>query len=149
MESAISQLNYLPETREQQKTFVHKAIEELMNGEHDIMKFWIQASIVADTLNEIKDSILIKKAAIEEARKYKDQPYMGCKISVVSRKTFDFSKCNYSPYIHAKGKLATAKDEVNRLESFLKNMQLQMGDPVTGEILNPPTFTESEYITVK
>jgi len=149
MESAISQLNYLPETREQQKTFVHKAIEELMNGEHDIMKFWIQASIVADTLNEIKDSILIKKAAIEEARKYKDQPYMGCRISVVSRKTFDFSKCCYMDYERTKFEIEAAKERLKKAETFLKSIPAEMADPATGEMIYPPTFTESEYITVK
>lgn len=149
MESAISQLNYLPETREQQRTFVHKAVEELMNGEHDIMKFWIQASIVADTLNEIKDSLKVKQAAVAEAAKYKDQPYMGCKISVVSRKTFDFSKCCYMDWERSKFDIEAAKERVKRAETFLKALQSPVADPETGEMIYPPTFTESEYITVK
>lgn len=149
MESAISQLSYLPETREQQRTFVHKAVEELMNGEHDIMKFWIQASIVADTLNEIKDSLKVKQAAVAEAAKYKDQPYMGCKISVVSRKTFDFSKCCYMDWERSKFDIEAAKERVKRAETFLKALQSPVADPETGEMIYPPTFTESEYITVK
>jgi len=149
MESAISQLNYLPETREQQHSFVHKAIEELMNGEHDIMKFWIQASIVADTLNEIKDSLVIKRAAIAEAAKYKDQPYMGCKISVVNRKTYDFSKCCHPDLDWYKAAEAEAKKQVKEVETFLKALKSAVADPDTGELIQPPTFTESEYITIK
>lgn len=149
MESAISQLSYLPETREQQHTFVHKAIEELMNGEHDIMKFWIQASIVADTLNEIKDSLVIKRAAIAEAAKYKEQPYMGCNVSVVNRKTYDFSKCCHPDWERYTSALSDAKERVKEVEAFLKSLHSPVVDTETGELIQPPTVTESEYITVK
>lgn len=149
MENALSQLSLLPETREEQRIFVHKAIEELMNGGYDIMKFWIQASILADTLNEIKDSLVIKRAAIAEADKYKDQPFMGCKIGVSKSKSYNFRDCNYMEWVVAKADLEDAKERVKEAEVFLKSLKKQVADPETGLLIEPPTFTETEYITVK
>lgn len=149
MESALAQLHYLPETRQEQHTYVHKAIEELMNGDYDIMKFWIQASILADTLNEIKDSLVIKRHAITEAAKYKDQEYMGCKISVVDRKNFDYSTCSYSKYDALLKQQAKLKEEIKKVEGFLKGITGNIVDAETGEEIYPPSFTTTTYVTVK
>ena len=148
--NALIQLNKLPETRSEQKTFVHQAIEELMNGEYDIAKFWVQATIIADTLNEIKDSTLIKKLAIVEAAKYKGQSFMGCSVDVQIRKTFNFNQCNYSVYADLKKREAELKAEIKSVETFLKSIKdVPIVDMNTGEEITAAPFIITEYITVK
>lgn len=147
--NALSELSRLPSSREEQHRFVDMAIGELLHGEVDLMKFWIQASILADTLNEIKESKLVKRMIIEEAAKYKGQEYMGCKISVVDRKNFDFTSCSYSKYDALIKKQAELKEEIKKVEGFLKGITGNIVDAETGEEIKPPSFTTSTYVTVK
>lgn len=151
METAISTLSVLPETREQQHAFANKAIDELMNGNHDLLKVWQQMSIIADTLNEIKESVTLKNAVIAELEKYgKDgKEVNGCKLTVSQRRTFDFSGCNHTAYSILKNEIKARTEIVKELETMLKALKSPMADPETGEVINPPTFTVNEFVTVK
>jgi len=147
--NALTQLKYLPETREEQKTFVPVAIEELVNGDYSIIKFWVQATIVADTLNEIKDSKLIKQMAIAEAVKYKDQEFNGCKITLSNRTTFDYSTSGHPMYAELKKQETELKAKLKDIENLLKAIKEPIADPITGTVIQPPTFTQTEIITIR
>lgn len=147
--NALTQLKYLPENRDEQKTFVPIAIEELVNGDYSIMKFWVQATIIADTLNEIKDSKVIKRLAIEEAAKYKDQEFHGCKITLSARTTFDFASSGHPFYAELKKKETELKAQLKDIETLLKAIKEPIADPISGAIINPPTFTQTDVITIR
>ena len=151
METAISTLSVLPETREQQHTFANKAIEELMNGNHDLLKVWQQMSIIADTLNEIKESVTLKNAVIAELEKYgKDgKEVNGCKLTVSQRRTFDFSTTNHEGWRMAEEELNNWKETKKESETFLKALKSPVVDPDTGVVINPPTFTVNQFVVVK
>ena len=151
METAISTLSVLPETREQQHDFANKAVAELLSGNYDIVKAWQQMSIIADTLNEIKESITLKNAVIAELEKYgKDGTEVnGCKLTVSQRRTFDFSACNHTAYSILKNEIKARTEIVKELETMLKAMKSPMADPETGEVINPPTFTVNQFVVVK
>lgn len=151
MDTALSTLSYLPETREQQHTFAHKAIEELMNGNHDLLKVWQQMSIIADTLNEIKESATLKAAVISEIEKYGKEGVTvnGCKLTKGSRRTFDFSECNHARYNELKQVTEYAKAEMKDIETLLKALKESVADASTGELINPATSTVTEFIVVK
>lgn len=146
--NALTHLSNLPETREQQHRFADMAIEELMNGNHDLVKMWVKLSILADTLNEIKDSAVFKNAAIEEARKQTSK-VNGCEVKVTERKNFDFSGCGHSRLNELKFDIEEAKKQAAEIEKFLKTVKEPIVLESTGEIILPPTSTVTSYITVK
>lgn len=145
--NALVELRNLPETRDEQHRFAAIAIEEIMNGDHDLVKMWVKLSIMADTLNEIKESAVFKNAAIREALKTTDK-INGCEVKVVDRKTYDFSETN-SDWVRLNISLEKLKKEIKEREAFLKALKSPVADPETGEIINPPTFTTTSYIQVK
>lgn len=146
--NALTQLSNLPETRAEQHTFVHAAIEELMNGEHDLMKFWVQASILADTLNEIKESLLIKRMVLEEANKYKGTKAYGCDINVKSKRSYDYSVCNHPKWQLLKQEEKDLKESIKEIESMLKTLKNDIADVETGDVISPPNVSVSEYVAV-
>lgn len=148
---AIQTLSQLPETREQQKEFANQVIEELMNGNHDLLRVWQQMTIIADTFELIKKSETLKQAVIAEVEKYgKDGATInGCKLTVQQRRNFDFSACNHAGYNASKHNIEIETKKLKKFEAFLKTLKEEIGDQNTGELIMPPTFTVTEYVVVK
>lgn len=144
METAISTLSVLPETRDQQHNFANKAVEELMNGDYDLPTMWAKMSIYADTLEEIMKSTTLRAAVLSELEKYGKEGVMvsGCKLSVASRKNYDYSTSGSSEYTQLKAR-------IKEVEVLLKALKEPMANPETGEMIYPPAYTITEYVTVK
>lgn len=153
METAISTLSVLPANRDEQHRFANKMVEELLNGEHDILKVWQQMSIIADTLNEIKDSNTLKQAVISEVEKYGKEgaTVNGCTLTVGRRRSWDYSGCNDSVWAMHKQRVLSFTNDLKEREKFLQNLKPGMiaVDEQTGEQLNPPIVSVTEFITVK
>jgi len=151
METAVSTLSILPSTREQQHNFANKMIEELLNGEYDILKVWQQMSIIADTLNEIKESNTLKQAVLSELSKYgkEGMKLNGCTLTIGSRRNFDFSQCKFEKYDTLKASIKEATTRQKEYEIMLKSLSMPVADPDTGEMINPPAYTTTEYVIVK
>lgn len=147
---ALATINDLPETREQQRTFVHMAIEEIMNGDYDPARLYAKLRIIQDTLKDILDSKTFQNYAIDEIEKYNgDCQINGNKISVATKSSYDFSVCNYSEYQKALSVIAEAKEIVKKSEAFLKAITKPVADPETGEMIYPPVKSVTQYIVVK
>jgi len=150
METALSTISLLPETRAQQKLFVHKAIEEIANGSYDPVRLFAKLRIIADTIKEITDSETFKRMAIEEAKKYNgDCNIAGNKITVATKKTFDFSTSQHTDWEFWNSQVEDAKGHLKEIEILLKALKEPVANPKTGELIYPPAFIETEYITVK
>lgn len=151
METALSTLSVLPATREQQHRFANMMVEEIINGDHDPVKVWHQMSIIADTLNEVKDSLTVRQAVANELEKYGKEgaSINGCKITLTGRKKWDYSECGHTGYNTMKAQEEKVKSAIKDIEKFLQAMKEPMVDPTSGEIIIPPTFTTTEVITVK
>ena len=153
METAVSTISILPATRDEQHRFASKMVEELLNGEHDVLKVWQQMSIVADTLNEIKESNTLKQAVIAEVEKYGKDGAMvnGCKITKGQRRNWDYSETNDSVLTALESDLKSKKDSISERQKFLQNLKpgIVAYDEITGEQLNPPKFSLTEYVIVK
>ena len=146
--NALVQLNHLPETREQQKTFIESAIGELISGEYDLMEFWVKATILSDTLDKIKSSTTIKNMVLNEAQKYNNQYLNGCKVQVVSKKSYDFDECNYAELDRLRKVEAETKESIKKIETMLKSLVSPMVDEETGEVVKLPIVNEIEYVKI-
>ena len=146
--NALIQLNHLPETRAQQETFIHAAVEELVNGDYDIMQYYVKAKIMLDTLDKINKSRRIKSLILEEAQKYNNQDLNGCKIQVVARKEYNFDACNHAELARLKKLQAETEQSIKNIETMLKSLVSPLADPETGDMIYPPTVSETEYVKI-
>jgi hypothetical protein len=148
---ALSTLTVLPETRQQQHAFANKAIEELMNGDYDLVKMWMQFTIIADTLDEIKKSETFRQAVVSRLAMYGKEgaEINGCTITLSERKNFDFSNCNHQALNESKLAIEFHKAKIKEIETFLKALKVPVADTETGDVIEPPTYTVTEIVTVR
>lgn len=146
--NALIQLNSLPETREQQKTFIHAAVEELINGDYNIMQYYVKAKLMLDTLDKINKSKRIKPLILEEAQRYNNQSLNGCTIQVVTKREYNFDNCNHAEYNRLKKLQAETEQSLKAIENMLKSLVSPVADPESGELIYPPVVTENEYVKI-
>ena len=152
METALSTIQLLPDNRQQQKTFVNSCIEELVNGNNDPARIYAKLRIIGDAIKDILDSPKVKEVAIEEARKYPEgYNVAGAKVSVVTKRDYDFSVCNDFTLGQYEADAKFAKEHIAERKKFLQSLKPGMiaFDERTGAELVAPIVTENVYITVK
>jgi len=146
--NALQQLNNLPERKEQIKTFAQAGIDEILNGNYSALEFKLRADFIKKALDQILDHAAVNDLVLHEARQYEGQDYKGCKVSVNRRKTWKFDNCHDDRYDDMKTALEKAKVDLKKQEDFLKTLTFSIAD-LDGNIINPPTFTETEFLTIK
>ena len=147
--NALNQLTNLPERKEQIKTFAAAGIDEILNGNYSALEFKMRADFIRKALDQIEAHAAVKDLILLEGKKYEGQDYFGCQIKSQSRKTYDFNACNDSEYTNLSKYIESLKTQLKAREAFLKALPAPMADPETGNIINPPTFTSSEFLVIK
>lgn len=142
--NALSTLSEMPLTKDECKTFANMAIEEILSGERNPLQIEIQLKALEETIKLIRDNEHVKKCLQTEAEKYTEKTFQfqNAEISKMSRSNYDLSTCNDSVY----NKL---KSELKEREAFLKALNSQVANPETGEIINPPVKTYTNYLQIK
>lgn len=150
MEYAISQLSYLPETRDQQARFVEMAKQEILNGVFDAKELLFRKKIIEDTLDQIFKDEDVKKHLMSEIEKYGKggAGYEGAKIEIGGKKEYDYSKCNDSEMNDLILKQEEIKKKVAERAKFLQTLQKPVANPDTGELIYPAAYTQTDYFKV-
>lgn len=150
MESAIAQLSHLPETRQQIQSFVSSAKLEILNGQWSAQELLYKKKMIDETLKQLFDDEDVKLYLMDEIDKFGKEgvSFQDAKIEIKSKRIFDFSGCNDSYYQKNKSDMESLKKTVSEREKFLKTLQKPMADPETGEVINPPSFINTDYFTV-
>ena len=153
METALSTISVLPANRDEQHRFANKLVEEICNGDCDPVKVWQQLTILADTLNEVKESRTVRDVVSKEFAKYGKEGVCvnGSKVTLTTRKTFDYSGCGDATLYGLEAVLQDVKDKIASRKKYLQSLKhgFVAYDEATGAQLNPATYTETEIITVK
>lgn len=125
-------------TIEKKAKFIKQCKDEILSGNVNPLKTEIYLKTVSDVIDEIRKDKEVKEFTMTEAEKYgKSFVYLGNKVEIASKRTFDYSKCGHSEY----NTLIKRKKEI---EEFLKAIKTdKVFDEETGERINPPTFTSS------
>jgi len=135
MNSALSEIRRMPETKEQKDSFVNAVISELLAGEIDPVELEWRLKIIEDAITGIRKDVRVKNIVIEEIEKHNGLYKSGnIEIKVSSRRTFDFS--NDPVFVECRAKLKAR-------ETLLKQMKCI---PETGEALIEKT---SEFLIIK
>ena len=131
-------------TKESKAKFIQECKDEILSGNVNPLQTEVYLKNLADIIKKIREDKEVKDYVMTEAEKNgKSFDFQGNKITVSSKRTFNYSQCGHSEY----NKLVARKKE---LENFLQAMKddMEVFDPETGERLNCPTFTTSSFLTI-
>lgn len=150
MEYAISQLSYLPETRDQQARFVEQAKQEILNGIFDARELLFRKKIIQDTLDQIFDDPQVKSHMLDEIGRYgKDGAgWSDAKITVESRKTYSYENCGDTELTTLTAESEKAIKSLKERQKFLQTINKPVADPETGEMIYPAAYTQTDYFKV-
>jgi choline kinase len=152
METAISTLSQLPETKKQIETFAYSLEQGLNNGQivaSDLLRF---QKAMEKVFEKIKPT-LIENALNEISQYEKNTVIKGSEFSIVEAGVkYDYSNCNDIEYNTLNTQLECLKSTLKDRETFLKSIKepLQMIDETSGEVytIYPPKKTSSTTLKV-
>jgi paraquat-inducible protein B len=137
METAISTITILPFTKSEQKTFVEKVVNEVLEGAIEPIKLAVYLKSIQETIKQIIQ---------EESEKYgKKYELYGCEIQNSSRTALDYSGCQDQVYNDLVKQMDQLKEVIKAREAVIKSGI----DPSTGEVFEPVKTSTSNFITIK
>ena len=149
-QTTISLISLFPENKQQIKAFSENVINYVISGETSALKTDYILKCMEESIKAIREGIkndVIAEAEIESPSG-KSFEYMGAKsIQVISRRIWDYSKCNF--YNELKAKENVIKEQVKRVEKIMQVIETDMADTETGEILTPATKMSTKSIVYK
>lgn len=152
MESAISLLRKMPETKDEIKNYVRIVKESVLNGDVEPLQFAANVSALEQLFKALKGDALIKDVILEEAEKYGtksfEQGNAKYQIKEVGVK-YDFSECNDSELEQINADIKELTDEKKKRETLLKaispDTEFYDGDGVQ---LFAPKKTSTTQVTI-
>ncbi len=136
MENAISLITSFPTTKESQKKFIDKLINEVESGYYSPLECEIGLKALEVIIKAVRNKT--KELIIHEASKYeKTFKFKGIEITQTSKTTYDYSVCNDKT-------LNQLKEQIKIRESQLKSGV----DVATGEVLIKPAIKISSFISI-
>jgi hypothetical protein len=152
METAISTLSQLPETKQQIETFAYSLEQGLNNGQiiaSDLLRF---QKAMEKVFEKIKPT-LIENALNEISQYEKNTVIKGSEFSIVEAGVkYDYSECNDIEHNKLTIQIEALKSALKDRETFLKAIKapMQMIDENSGEVYTifPPKKTSSTTLKV-
>ena len=151
METTISQFSNLPQTKQEREMFVQLVVNEILSGSRDPLEVEIYLKNIEETINEIRKNSEVKQLLIREASKYNSKTFdfNGSKITISQRSTYDYSTCNSSEWSELDCQIKELKEKQKVIEKQLSVMTKSIVDAETGELINPPVKSTTEFLTIK
>jgi nucleotidyltransferase/DNA polymerase involved in DNA repair len=152
METAISTLSQLPETKQQIETFAYSLEQGLNNGQiiaSDLLRF---QKAIEKVFEKIKPT-LIENALNEISNYEKNAVIKGSEFSIVEAGVkYDYSECNDVEHNKLTTQIEALKSTLKDRETFLKAIKapMQMIDENSGEVYTicPPKKTSTTTLKV-
>jgi hypothetical protein len=147
MERAISTITILPLTKEERQNYIKKVVDEFNNiPENEQSKLFAQMKIAIETLEAIMKHQDVRSAIIDRMENKRVENSFA-EISLSSRKNFDFSQDIRWHELNVK--FEKAKMGLKAHEGILKVLKKEVANVETGEIMTPPSYSETEILTIK
>lgn len=144
--NALQIFNEAPFSKIQQQTFVEMAVSEILSGSINPLQADLRLKALEEVIKKIRENKDVKDYVLDEAAKYgKSFEQFGCKVSVMSRTTKDYSLCGDSLYSDMIAQQEALKSQIKAREKMI-----DCGvNPETGETFSPPTAKSSEFLKVE
>jgi len=138
MDNALSFITEFNLTKTQIDFFVRKALAEIDTGLYNPLSIHLCLKAMEDLIKKIKEGIADQ--VMLEAEKYgKNFEYLGAKVQLMERRTYDYSNDDTWNQINR---------SLKQREELLKYLIAPLADTETGEIINPVPFKITSLITI-
>jgi len=145
---AIQTITILPSNDAELTVYIRSVKESILDGYISAEKAAIQLKTLEKIAALNKDTD-IKAYFLDEFAKHGAKTFeQGAKFSLSNRKTWYFSECNDSKYNDLTLQLEAVKSKLKEREEFLKALKEPMAELQGGEIINPPTWSQIEVISI-
>lgn len=148
--NVISTINLLPSNKAEIEDFANQIINHFDNDDSQILNFKVQAKCFSEIIKKVESNPFVKKWMIDKLEKENpDYSINGNKISKGTKPTYDYSACNDSKINDLYNKLKELKEEIKERETVLKAHKSEWVDAETGEVINPPLVSKTDYLIIK
>jgi len=138
MDNALSVITEFNLTKSQIEQYAQKAIDQIDTGLYNPLSIQLCLKAMEELIKKIKEGIADQ--VLMEAEKYgKSFEYMGAKVQLSERRTYDYSNDDTWSQINR---------SLKQREELLKYLTTPLADTETGEIINPVPFKVTSVITV-
>lgn len=135
-----------PIGKQERKDMIAALKEDILSGKYDLLEMEIRLKSIEDIINSIRKDSDISGYVIEEAEKYqKGDVVHGASVTVMSRKTYDYTSCNDSVYNDLIAQQKQLSDVIKAREAVLRTGI----NPDTGEYINKPAEKETQYLKIE
>jgi len=152
MKNPLSLITKFPSTKNEREHFIHKAIEEIMNGNHYPLQVEVKLKNLEEIIKGIRTSTTIKNAVINEAYLFQEKTFdaYGARITKTNRREWNYDICNDSILTEFRLQLNELQSAIKDRESFLQTLKPGMiaVDEATGEQLIPPAVSEKTILQI-
>ena len=138
MDNALSFITEFNLTKTQIDFFARKALNEIDTGLYNPLSIHLCLKAMEELIKKIKEGIA--EQVLVEAEKYgKNFEYMGTKVQLTERRTYDYSNDDTWNQINR---------SLKQREELLKYLTAPLADTETGEMINPAQFKITPVITI-
>jgi hypothetical protein len=152
MERAISTITVLPSSKEEVKSFVEKAKEEILSGNESALKIECQLKAFEEVIKQLRSDNDIKYAVLDEAERYGTKTFeeYGAKITIRDGGRYNYNNCEDSVYQDLIEQQNEIKEKIKKRTEFLKTVPEEgTVNPDTGEFIKPAIKEGKTQISIQ
>ena len=138
MENAISVINSFPATRQEREIFCFKVLQEIESGYYNPLDVECQLKLIEKAIETIRKNESFKNHVAPEIDK-EDKIFTRCGVTFEKSSKTTYKYDNDAEWVRL-------NKELKERESMLKACKEPMVIEETGEIINPPITSVSEFI---
>lgn len=148
--NALTELKRGALTKTQQDTFSAALIDEILNGNANPLEVELYLKSMEKVIETVRKNPYVKDAILNEAVKYGEKTFehLGCKITVTGKQSFDYSVCGSAKWMQLDEEIKSLTLAKKELEEHLKTIKVPYST-MDGEIINPPSVSRSEFLSIK
>lgn len=136
MDNVLSYITQFGLTKSQIEFFAGKALEEIDSGRYNPLEIHLCLKAMEELVKRIKEGIADQ--VLTEAEKYgKSFYYLGARVQLTERRTYDYSKDDTWSQINR---------SLKQREELLKYLTGPLADTETGDIINPVSYKITSVI---
>ena len=141
---ALSVIRLMPESKEQVKSFVELAVNQILSGEVNAAEIAVYLKTMEDVVKGIRDNRDIKDMLIDEVG---DKLEIGnAALTVVETSKYNYTDDTRWCDLNLEIKLKTEQRKYR--EKMLQTLENEVADPDSGELIKPAEKTTAKSIRI-
>ncbi len=145
---AISLLNNLPVSKSAVEDIVKSAVDDILSGRQNPLDIAIKLKAMEDIIKAIRANQDVKDFTLDTAERAgsKSFDFNGARITIAEVSKYDYSADKH--WSELENTIKIAKDRQKIHEKLLQDLDREMADPETGELITPAIKTTEPQLKI-